>query len=57
MNSTDRSAPTSAIAPHELNAAINLRLALLGLPLATDAEGAAVTGLMEPAMWPEAPRM
>lgn len=48
MNSTDRSAPVPpAIAPQDLNAAINLRLALLGLPLATDA-GTAVTGLMEP---------
>lgn len=47
MNSSDRSAPP-AIAPQDLNAAINLRLALLGLPLATDAGGAAVTGLMEP---------
>mgnify|MGYP006875503218 CR=1 FL=1 len=47
MNSSDRYAPP-AIAPQDLNAAINLRLALLGLPLATDAGGAAVTGLMEP---------
>lgn len=47
MNSADRSAPP-AIAPQDLNAAINLRLALLGLPLAADAGGAAVTGLMEP---------
>ena len=48
MNSTDRSALVPpVIAPQDLNAAINLRLALLGLPLATDA-GTAVTGLMEP---------
>ena len=38
----------SAIAPEDLNAAINLRLALLGLPLATGADGASLTGLMAP---------
>lgn len=49
MNSTDRSAAVPhAIASEDLNAAINLRLALLGLPFASDAGGAAVTGLMEP---------
>lgn len=49
MNSTVSSNPApSAIAPENLNAAINLRLALLGLPLAADASGAAVSGLMEP---------
>jgi hypothetical protein len=47
MNSPDRFAP-AAIAPQDLNAAINLRLALLGLPLAADADGAVITGLMEP---------
>ena len=31
-----------------INAAINLRLALLGLPLAAGADGAALTGLMGP---------
>jgi hypothetical protein len=36
------------IADEDLNAAINLRLALLGLPLAADAEGASITGLMAP---------
>ncbi|MBL0167630.1 MAG: hypothetical protein IPP85_11015 [Propionivibrio sp.] len=40
-------APPS-IAPEDLNAAINLRLALLGLPLATGADGASLTGLMAP---------
>ncbi|MFZ4538763.1 hypothetical protein [Propionivibrio sp.] len=37
-----------AIATKDLNAAINLRLALLGLPLAADAGGASITGLMAP---------
>ena len=41
-------APLPAIAPDDLNAAINLRLALLGLPLAADAAGASITGLMAP---------
>ena len=36
------------LAAHDLNAAINLRLALLGLPLASDAEGGALTSLMGP---------
>ncbi len=49
MNSTDSSSqPLSAIAPKDLNAAINLRLALLGLPLAADAGGASISELMEP---------
>ena len=48
MNSTNSSDAPSAIAPKDLNAAINLRLALLGLPLAADAGGVAITGLMEP---------
>ena len=37
-----------AIAAEDLNAAINLRLALLGLPLAAGGEGFSVTGLMAP---------
>ena len=37
-----------AIAVDDLNAAINLRLALLGLPLAADADGASLTALMAP---------
>jgi len=41
-------APLPAIAADDLNAAINLRLALLGLPLAADAQGASITGLMAP---------
>jgi hypothetical protein len=45
--------PSPALAPssvnkRELNAAINLRLALLGLPLAADADGASITELMSP---------
>ena len=36
------------LAAHDLNAAINLRLALLGLPLASDADGASFTSLMGP---------
>ena len=36
------------LAAHDLNAAINLRLALLGLPLARDADGASFTSLMGP---------
>ena len=41
-------ATASAIAAEDLDAAINLRLALLGLPLAGGAEGAPVTRLMAP---------
>jgi hypothetical protein len=37
-----------AMAPENLNAAINLRLALLGLPLAVGADGASITALMAP---------
>ena len=37
-----------AIAAADLNTAINLRLALLGLPLAAGADGATITGLMAP---------
>ncbi len=48
MNSSDRTPVPPAIPPQDLKAAINLRLALLGLPLATDTEGTTVTGLMEP---------
>lgn len=39
---------TSTIAADDLNAAINLRLALLGLPLTAGAESATSTRLMEP---------
>lgn len=49
MSSQDRSAVVpSAVAAQNLNAAINLRLALLGLPNAADTDGAAVASLMEP---------
>ena len=41
-------AASPAIAPEDLNAAINLRHALLGLPLAAGADGASLTGLMAP---------
>ncbi|MBK7355333.1 hypothetical protein [Propionivibrio sp.] len=40
--------PPSSVSADDLKAAINLRLALLELPLAAGAEGAAVTGLMAP---------
>ena len=40
--------PPAAPLSESLNAAINLRLALLGLPLAAGADGAAITGLMAP---------
>ena len=39
---------SSGVAAEDLNAAINLRLALLGLPLATGADGASITALMAP---------
>ena len=53
MNSANCSGPSSpsissSVAAKDINVAINLRLALLGLPLAADAKGASMTGLMEP---------
>ncbi len=49
MDSNIKSVETAhAILPEELNTAINLRLALLGLPLAVGADGASITGLMLP---------
>jgi hypothetical protein len=49
MDAPVKSAPVpSAIAAEDINAAINLRLALLGLPLAADTESAALTGLVAP---------
>ena len=48
MNSSDRIPVPPAIPAQDLKAAINLRLALLGLPLATDTEGTTVASLMEP---------
>ncbi len=39
---------SSVIATEDLNAAINLRLALLGLPLAAGADGESITALMAP---------
>ncbi len=47
MNVT-ASEPPASLPPGDINAAINLRLALLGLPLAAGADGAALTGLMGP---------
>ena len=49
MDPTANSLSTqSGIAAEDLNAAINLRLALLGLPLAAGADEAPMTRLMEP---------
>jgi len=42
------SADSSVVATEDLNAAINLRLALLGLPLAAGVDGESITGLMAP---------
>ena len=40
--------PPAPLSSRDLHAAINLRLALLGLPLAADADGASLSGLMGP---------
>lgn len=45
---TQSAAALQAVAGEELNAAINLRLALLELPLAAASESASITGLMSP---------
>lgn len=50
MDSKTNSVPvaSTSIAAEDLNAAINLRLALLGLPLAAGVDGASTTALMAP---------